>query len=168
MLSFDFKKSSRKCFESGREFAPGESFVSALVEVGVDTQRRDFSEELWKGPDESVIGWWKSRVPERKQGRVYWAPRDVMLAYFKHVLEQPTMLDVAYVVGLLLVQKKILTLFDDGSDENNLHLHSKFEKEQYTVPVVELDPVRLQQIQEELSERLFTDEPIESEATPDD
>ena len=81
MLKFDFKKSSRKCFESEREFQPGEEFYSALFECDDgSTERRDFSSDHWDGPTDETIGWWKSRVPELGKGRVYWAPKKVLLS----------------------------------------------------------------------------------------
>ncbi len=161
MLKFDFKKSSRKCFESEREFQPGEEFYSALFECDDgSTERRDFSSDHWDGPTDETIGWWKSRVPELGKGRVYWAPKKVLLSYFEHVLGNKAYEDVAFVTGLLLVQKRILAMGDDGGDDSRLVLRNKSDKSIFEVPVVDIAPKRLVEIQNELSERLFMDQPI--------
>lgn len=162
MLSFDFKKSSRKCSKSDREFQPGETFYSELVEAGDGTERRDYSQENWQGPDEDSIGWWKSQVPELNKGKVYWAPKNILLAYFDHIKQNEACQDLTYVTALLLVQKKIFTLMDDGGDSSHLFVKNRSDKNEHVIPVIEVSPERLQEIQAELSERLFMDEPVDS------
>ena len=164
MLNFDFRKSSRKCCQSEREFQPGEEFYSALLECeDGTTERRDFCIENWDGPPENCLGWWKSRVPDLGKGRVYWAPKDVLLAYFDHVRSHPQKADIAYVTALLLAQKKILMIEDDGGDSSKFVLNNRATKETIEIPVVEIEPTRLTEIQDELSERLFRDQPVESD-----
>lgn len=160
MLSFDFKKSSRKCFESDREFQPGDVFYSVLIECDDGSaERRDYSSDHWNGPPTDIIGWWKCRVPELGKGRVYWAPKPVLLAYFEHVQQSPSQADIAFVTGLLLVQRKILSLVDEETDADSMVLRGRSAKAVYTVPVTEISPSRLSEIQNELSERLFMDQP---------
>ena len=160
MLNFDFKKSSRKCYDCEREFKPGEDFYSALVESDEGTERRDFAIDSWNGPPDDCIGWWKSRVPDLGKGRVYWAPKHVLLAFFEHVHSNVQTADVAFVTALLLAQKRILSLEDDGGDSSRLVLRNRASKTDFEVPVVELSASRLKEIQNELSERLFMDQPI--------
>lgn len=170
MLNFDFKKSSRKCYKSEREFQPGDEFYSALIDGGDgSTERRDYSVEHWgDGPPEDCIGWWKSSVPELGKGRVYWAPRKVLLSYFEHVQTNSQTIDTAFVTGLLLAQKKILTIVDENSDDENLVLYCRSTKSTYTVPVANVLPLRLKEIQDELSERLFMDQPVADDFDEDD
>lgn len=161
MLNFQIKKSMRKCSQTGRDFEPGEVFISALIEnEDGSTTRTDFGVDQWEETPEHCIGWWKSQVPEAGKGKIYWAPRNVMLAFFKHVLNQPTQNDVAYVTALLLVQKKFLTMVDDGQTES-MTVRDRSDNESYEVPTMDIDGDRLTQIQELLAEQLFMDEPIE-------
>ncbi len=161
MLNFEIKKSPRKCTESGRDFEPGEVFFSALIEnENGSTLRQDFSAEAWEATPDDCIGWWKSQVPETGKGKIYWAPKKVMLAYFEHVLKQPDSQDIAFVASLLLVQKKYLTMVDDGKTDS-MTLRDRSTKESYAVPIVEIEGPRLAEIQEMLSEQLFMDEPID-------
>ena len=168
MLNFDVKKSSRKCFESAREFLPGEVFFSALIEIEDSTERRDYGAEHWKGPPEQCIGWWKSRVPEKKEGKVYWAPKNVLLAYFEHVCGDSKTVDLAYVTALLLAQKKILTI-SESEDPAIMLLQNRSSKESFEISIPDISSTRLAEIQNELSERLFMDQPVEDDVIePDD
>jgi hypothetical protein len=167
MLNFQIKKSMRKCSQTGRDFEPGEVFVSALIENDDgSTARTDFGLDQWEEPPEHCIGWWKSQVPEAGKGKIYWAPRNVMLAFFKHVLNQPTHHDVAYVTALLLIQKKFLTMVDDGKTES-MTVRDRSDNESYDVRAVDIAADRLTQIQELLAEQLFMDEPLEDDHLED-
>lgn len=167
MLNFEIKKSMRKCSRTGRDFEPGEVFVSALIEnEDASTTRMDFGVDQWEETPEDCIGWWKSQVPESGKGKIYWAPRNVMLAFFKHVLGQAAAQDVAYVTALLLVQKKFLGLVDDGATET-MTVRDRNDNENYAVPIIDVDVVRLAEIQELLAEQLFMDEPIEDHQLED-
>ena len=68
-------------------------------------------------------------------------------------------------MALLLIQKKILTITESLEDETNnlLCLRNRKLKQNYQLPVVEINPQRLNEIQNELAERLFTDQPYETE-----
>lgn len=161
MLNFDVKKSSRKCYENQKDFSPGEVFFSALIETeDGGSERRDFCAEHWTEQPEHCIGWWKSKVPDSGKGKIYWAPRKILLSYFQHVLDNPDQADVAFVTGLVLVQKRILTIDEDG-DTSVMQLINRVDKSSHSVPVCDVEGDRLSAIQSELAEKLFTDEPID-------
>ena len=80
MFEFDFKKSGRKCIVSGRSFEVGEEYISLLIENDGELVRQDVASDQWNGPSEECVGWWKSKVPDLAQGRVYLAPRDVLMS----------------------------------------------------------------------------------------
>ena len=159
MLNYDFRKTSRKCSETGREFEPGEEFISALLEFeSGETERRDFSLEAWKVPPENCIGWWKTKLPLLEKGKIHWAPRDVLLAYFEHLQKSGDSEASLYVMALLLVQKHILRLVETVSEEDGqwLRLRRSADKSNYRIKVVALNTEQGAKIQEELGEKLFT------------
>ena len=164
-MNFDFRRTSKKCSVTDRTLQPGESCFSALIERGDETVRLDFSEQAWTGPPEDCIGWWKTSIPESDKGKVYWVPRSVQLSYFEHLMQQESQRDAAYITGLLLLQKKVLALddsIDDASEDSALlHLKNRKTNQTYVLTVVEVAPDRLHEIQQELSERLFSDQPCE-------
>lgn len=162
MLNFEFKKSGRKCIEDQKDFSPGEVFYSALVETKEGgSERHDYCLEHWDEPPDDCIGWWKAKVPELGKGKVFWAPRKVLLAYFEHALQNEQQQDMAFIAGLLLVQKKILVLDDDETDPGIMRLRNRLDKTGYDVPVFNVSGKRLSAIQAELAERLFMDEPVD-------
>ena len=160
MSNFDFKKSNRKCSVTGRDFETGEEYISALLQSEGEMLRVDFSADQWGEPPETCLGWWKSRVPDLDKGRVYWAPRNVLLAYFEHIVEQSGNEDIQYVMGLLLVRKRILRLIDSLQDDTGqwIVLNDASQKKNYELTVPDLTAEQLSAIQAELEEKLFTDQ----------
>ena len=168
MADFDFKRSSKRCSVTDRVFAPGEKYVSALIESGDELDRCDFSLGEWNEPPENCIGWWKTQVPEATEGRVFWAPDAVLLSYFDRLYELPDRKDVVYVMALLMVRKKLFSLeeFVESPSGQRMVVLNRRAKETLEVDVIDLPPDRLSKIQSELEEKLFTDQPLDLD-TPD-
>lgn len=159
MSNYDFKRTARKCSNTGRAFKQGEQYISALIENDEALERVEFAIEDWEGPPEDCVAWWKSTVPDLEKGKVYWAPRNVLITFFEHLVEQPGNDDTQFVMALLLVRKRILRLEDSIETESgeSMILQDPREKKNYEVNVVELRPEQLRKIQSELGEQLFTD-----------
>ncbi len=161
MVDFQIKRTGRRCQTTDRELKPGEEFYSQLVQQDDGLVRQDYSLEGWQGPQANSVGWWRARIPQLDGGRVYWAPREVLLTYFDSLQgvekHQPT----AYVMGLLLVRKRILQWVDCRQTPLGeiMELHSSRENQSYEVPVVALDATQIEEIQKELAEQLFMDQP---------
>ena len=47
-MDYEVQRSARRCATSGREFAPGEKFYSALVVEGAELRRYDYAVEAWQ------------------------------------------------------------------------------------------------------------------------
>ncbi|MEM7453066.1 MAG: hypothetical protein AAF456_01810 [Planctomycetota bacterium] len=160
MSKFDIKRTSRKCSTSGRTFEPSEEFYSALIEdEDANFIREDFSSEVWTDEPEGCIGWWKSRMPDNRGGRVYWAPTPVLLSYFQALLEKPGSRDIAYVMSIVLIRNRTLKMIDTES-ENGVEIMNCYHrptKTTYQVPVLDIPQQRVQEIQDELADQLFTD-----------
>ena len=159
MMQYDFKRNGRKCSVTGDPFQPGEEFVSALMELDDgEMQRQDFSLAAWESPPDNCIGWWKSRVPIFEEGRVFWAPRDVLISYFDHLHDSGQQPDHLYVMSLLMVRKHIMKLVEtvnEGGAEI-MRLFRSSDKTKYRIRVVDLTAQQIEQIQNELGEKLFT------------
>lgn len=168
MINYEFKKTSRKCSVTGEEFERGEEFISALIETDDGgTERLDFSITAWKEPPENCIGWWKSKLPLLEKGKIYWAPREILLNFFEHLNEQNEQsqdggnqdaAETLYVMSLLLVRKHILKMVETVEEEGVefIRLRRSADKSKYKIRAVNLSPERATKIQEELSEKLFT------------
>ena len=153
-MDYEVQRCTRHCATSGREFSPGESFYSVLVAEGAELKRYDYSAEVWTGPAESVVAWWKSQMPDRNAKRMHWAPNDVMLQFFDELAGQPDKRDMRYVLALLLVRRRVMRMEESQRDEQGhemMVLYCPRNEATYQVPAVPPDPARIDEIQQELA-----------------
>ena len=158
MMDYELPRSSRHCATTGRELAPGEEFYSALFAAGAELERRDYSREAWQGPPENCVGWWKSQIPTPEAKRLHWAPNDVMLQFFEELEQKPERQDMRYVLGLLLVRRRVMRLEETEHEAGQgevLVLYCPRRDTTYRVPVVTPSESRVDAIQEELATMLF-------------
>lgn len=129
-----------------------------LLEEDEELVRKDVAMSEFESPPENCVGWWKSKVPDLEQGKVYWAPKDVLLNYFNHLIEN-NHVQHAYVMAILLLQKKHLRLQDTVADGDSqiMQLQNPSTKETFEVTVVDVATEHITEIQNELAEKLFTD-----------
>lgn len=156
-MDYEVPRCGRHCSVTGREFAPGEEFYSALVAEG-GLVRREFSREAWQGPPEKAVGWWKSQMPGADAKRIHWAPNDVMLRLFEQLEGQPEKQDMRYVLALLLVRRRVMRLDETERDQQGremLVLYCPRRDATYRTPVAVPDEPRVNQIQDELARLLF-------------
>ncbi len=173
MQDYAIQKSSRKCHASARVLQPGERYISAIVQAGKDLLRRDFSLAHWSGPSDSTIGWWQTSVPPKKSSGPQLAPPIVLVDTLSALLETPGQDELAYLLSLLLVRRKILVDASsmDGSasapfsdspqqevDNNSLHLKFPTDDRTFYIPITEITPERSQEQQSKLLELLYTEE----------
>ena len=188
MQQFDVKRGSRKCCVTEQLFGPGVFFYSALFETSSGAIRNDYSCEAWKDSpwsqkanreenqdqqtsqeespteeiaDQSLIGWWKQRVPELDSGKVYWAPDHVLIAWFDSLYARQSeknadQNETAWVMALLLMQKRLLARQDRETDGDILYLVNKKTKQEYTLHEPEIDAQRIDAIQNKLACLLYT------------
>ena len=160
MFDFQIQKSSPACHSSQHKFAPGEVFYSVLLSAGADVIRHDFCQDAWTGPPEGTIGWWKSTMPDDEQNKLNLAPNEVMLQYFEQLHASPGSQDLAYVLSLLMVRKRIMRLHGSEEDEQGNELmvlsEPKSEKE-YKVPVTQPTVEQVESLQQQLTAMLYKD-----------
>ena len=157
---FEIKSCSRKCAATQKEIGRGEAYYSIVRynEQG-ELVREDYHESSWEGPTDDCVGWWRSEIPALEGGRVYWAPNDVLYAYFDEVLKQSQHPERAFVMALLLVRRRMMKLEYTKSDENGKRMILKSPRHESLLEIreVQLTPQQINQLQMELGEHLFTD-----------
>ena len=110
---------------------------------------------------ENGIGWWKQTVPQLESGKIYWAPDEVLVSYFRSLTESSQQTEAAYVMALLMVQKRLLSLEDSIlEDETKLVLRERKSGEVFEVAQQNVPPERIKQLEEQLCENLFSDQPF--------
>lgn len=162
MQNFDIKRNARRCCQTDKPFRPGDCFYSELVETeDGQLERKDYAEDQWSGMAENAIGWWKQTVPELESGKIYWAPDEVLLSYFRSLVQLPQQAEATFVMALLLVQKRLLTLEDSVlEDDTKLQLRERKSGEVFEVLQQDIVPQRIKELEEQLCENLFSDQPF--------
>ena len=108
MQDYSISKSTRRCAISGRSLEPDESYFSMIVAEGDEVARVDVAASDWKGPSEAAIGWWRNKMPSAAARKVRPAPNAVLLDTLSDLLERPSKSELAYLLALLLVRRRVL------------------------------------------------------------
>jgi hypothetical protein len=117
-------------------------------------KRSDYAANVWQGPPENAVGWWKSQVPDKTSRRKHWAPNEVMLNFFDELAASPDKQDMRYVLTLLLVRRRVFRLEEEERDAEGrevLTVYCPRRDATYTVLAVMPAQDRIEQIQEELA-----------------
>ncbi|MFO0939134.1 MAG: hypothetical protein U0930_00050 [Pirellulales bacterium] len=157
-------KSSRRCSLTGAEFAPGESYISVLIPEGDEITRMDISAKQWAQPPENAIGWWKCRMPDAQRRGSRPAPNSVLLDMLAELLQRPDKAQLAYLLAVLLVRRRVLVdeqkieLDENQSPQEFWNLVQPADGRQWQVPICNPSAPELAKLQESLIKLLFTDE----------
>jgi hypothetical protein len=156
LIEFEVTHCSRQCAASGRTFAPGETYFSTLHIEASSPVRRDFSADEWRGPTEGTIAWWKARVPAG-DAKAKLAPHDVLLNLFAELGDRPEEAEFRYVLGLLLIRRRILKLEETKRDDVGeiLVLECPRRDEQYELRAKTPDATQTEQLQQRMIELLY-------------
>jgi len=161
-IDYPVRRPTRRCAASDRELAPGEAFVSVLIDEAGDVVRRDYAASEWTAPPEGAIGWWRGLTP-RSDGDTP-APREVLLGLLDEWADRPDEGAARYVLALLLVRRRVLRVVGEGflaglrgeatQDAGVLRLICPERDEPIEVAVAAPGPGEAATIQQRLSELL--------------
>jgi hypothetical protein len=110
VTDYQIQPNTRRCFVTGRELKPGETFYGVLLDEGSQLVRHDYSAEVWHGPPENAFGFWAGKVPAPDQDKGPRIDDDMLLECFGRLEGQndPGRVNFRYVVALLLMRRKRL------------------------------------------------------------
>ena len=164
MQEFSIQRTTRKCHKADRLFQPGERYYSVVLQRGSELARQDFSKEHWVGPPEKSVGWWISQMPAKQKGKLTLAPSHVLLDALESLCELPQESDLAYLLAVLLVRRRILSEKLESAhsqftecDPNQTHLQLTYtpERREFSIPVHMPPPERAEYLQQKLVELLY-------------
>lgn len=124
------------CATTGRGFAPGETFYSALVRGAAGLDRLDLSAEAWTGPPVNALGWWRSTWQVAESAGPSLAPVDVLLDVFEELDGRPDDAALRYLLALQLVRRRVLRIVDappDAASGDNLVVACRKRDREYRV-----------------------------------
>jgi hypothetical protein len=120
MRDYDIKPPSLHCAASGRVLQPGEPYYSVLAEAAEGFERRDFAADVWAGPPQGAIGFWRAKVPDLS-GPKRPKPIDdgVLLNFFERLAGETDDMRIKfrYILALLLMRRKLVKLVDAASQQ---------------------------------------------------
>jgi hypothetical protein len=159
-FELEIKNCSRLCAATSRAINPGEVYFSVLEAGEHDFVRHDYCVEAWAGPPEECVGWWRSRVPTKDDHQPRLAPTDVMLNLFEALAERPAETEFRYLLGLLLLRRRVLRREDSSRDDQHrevLQLHCQSRSKDYDLVVAEPVAERAVQLQQQMLDLLYGD-----------
>ena len=173
--TFEISRSTGRCAVSGRELAPGDAVVVALVERdGEGFERLDIAEDSWQGLEDDqrgggrkrvsgkrVFAWWRAAHPEPGAKPRLLLDDDALLDLFDELGdEQPgesgpervNRLAFRFVLSLILARKRLLKL--ERSSNDGLFVKRRGEPVESSPTFVEdpgLTPARLRTVMDRLT-----------------
>jgi hypothetical protein len=160
MQEYTIQRSTRKCHQENRSFEPNERYYSLVFQKGSELVRQDIGKEHWHGPPENTVGWWVSHMPAKRTGKLTLAPTYILLDALEKLGEQPENGDLAYLLAILLVRRRILTepTGDSlGEDASHLHLVQPGDGREFVIPIHQPDASRAEYLHQKLVDLLYSD-----------
>lgn len=104
------------CHRTGRGFAVGEVFFSALVRGEGGLERLDVAAEAWDGPPPNAVAWWRARQGTAVEAGPTLAPVEVLLDALEAFEDDPAHDVLRYLLALQLVRRRALRIEGDAAD----------------------------------------------------
>ncbi|MFY8200366.1 MAG: hypothetical protein ACOVLE_06840 [Pirellula staleyi] len=158
MQEYTIQRSARRCQKENRPFEPDERYYSVVLQKGSELVRLDLGKQHWNGPPEGTVGWWASQMPAKPTGKLTPAPTQVLLDALERLCEQPEECELAYLLSLLLVRRRILTEQEDIAptvEDTHLHLSHGQHGRRFTVQICYPNSESAEQLQQKLIELLY-------------
>ena len=158
MQEFSIQRSLRKCHKGDRPFESGERYYSVVLQRGSELVRQDFSKEHWQGLPEKAVGWWVSQMPAKRTGKLTLAPTLVLLDALEKLCEQPDNGDLAYLLAVLLIRRRLLTEQTSEQAEgepSHLQLTHSVNGREFLVPINMPNPDHIENLHQKLIVLLY-------------
>ncbi|MEZ6196026.1 MAG: hypothetical protein R3F20_09930 [Planctomycetota bacterium] len=153
-------KPGQSCCLTGRVFGEGDEYVSALEATDEGLQRRDYDPDHFEEGRPEVFAFWRHRVAHDDEDKPRPLDINFLADFFRRLQANPggDQREVAYIVSLLLIRKKILALEGNASDEAGEYMTVRFQKDEDAEPlrvdVPELTEEKMEAIRDDLG-RIF-------------
>jgi hypothetical protein len=125
--AYDVSRPGGVCAVSGHPIEPGRKFFAALRDTPTGLQRIDVLPEYWPAFDQSgLLGFWQTTMPRPEQKKKLFVDDTVLTELFERLggaTEAPK-LNFRFVLGLILMRKRILSYEGSHHDEANREIWS--------------------------------------------
>jgi hypothetical protein len=132
---YDLGRPTGKCALSGADIVPGDKFMAALRETPTGFERLDIATTAWPDFDrKDIVGFWQTTMPAAEHKKKVFVDDEVLCELFERLkdTEEPAKLNFRFVLGLILMRKKLLiydgSRSEEGRDIWTLHFKGKEDK----------------------------------------
>ncbi|HWL94989.1 MAG TPA: hypothetical protein VNT79_15830 [Phycisphaerae bacterium] len=110
MTEFEISRATGKCCVTGREFAEDQEFFTVVLETADGLARQDYSVEVWTGPPDGTLCFFKTRLPKRNQPKRRFIDDSALISFFNALADtpHPNKQRFRFVLALILLRKRIL------------------------------------------------------------
>lgn len=167
MNDWKVSTTSKICSSCEHVFETEEELISALFENEKELLRKDFCMGCWKEEETSYSFWRTSIRPlNRKPNLSALVDYESLRETFHTILGDDQRRELAYVLALMLVRKRILKLMETRNSTSGsiLVLNDRVSEETYQIKEIQLSDEGILNIQEDLNRLLELPE----ESLPDD
>ncbi len=165
-MDWNISRSLRRCSSCEKEFAEEEGYYSALYDTGADFERKDFCSGCWAQQDaphrKLAFSFWKTEVPKADEPRKVFVDDAVIFDFFQRLAaeeDQPIKRNFRYILGLMLMRKKLLKFKDVAREDGKeyLILRRSRTQEEHRVLNPQLTDEEMDQVKNELTTILETE-----------
>lgn len=160
-MDIKLNRPGASCSTTGRPFAPGEVFFSALVRGPGGLGRIDVTADAWNAPPENAVAWWRSAYPRVESAAPSLAPVDVLLDVLEELDGKPDDAAFRYLLALELVRRRVLRIHDAPAERGavaELALACRKRDRDYRVAVVAAAAAAAPGMEDRLSALLWSGE----------
>jgi hypothetical protein len=156
---YDVARPLGKCHVTGETIAPGDKFMAALRETPLGFERVDVSLSAWPQFErKDVAAFWQATMPAHEQKKKLFVDDEVLCDLFERLKDttEPPKLNFRFVLGLILMRKKMLVYEtsrnDQGKDIWEMHFKGREEKLDLLNP--KLDESQMAEVSQQLGQIL--------------
>src|SRR5439155_11164907 len=138
---------------------PGEKFMAAVRETSAGLERIDVAPEHWESFDKSnLLAFWQATMPQHQAKKQVFVDDTVLSELFERLADatEPAKLNFRFVLGLILMRKRILVYESTKTQEGQELWTMRFRGQQETLDMLnpKLDEQQVAEVSTQLGEIL--------------
>ena len=159
-MEWKVERGERRCQGCEAQFQEGDEYYSALLDHGVEFERRDYCHKCWDQAREGAqtFSFWKTRIPFKEEEKKLFVDDAVIFEFFERLEneQEASRVNFRYLLALILMRKKGLKFTDiqhEGGDEFLILKQPKTDRE-FRVFNPRLSEEQLEQVQQDIGQIL--------------
>jgi hypothetical protein len=118
---YSVARAAGKCGVSGRDILPGEKLFAVVRESPTGLERIDIAPDHWAAFDKTnLLAYWQTTMPTHLAKKKVFVDDTVLCELFERLADttEPAKLNFRFVLGLILMRKRLLAYESSRVDQN--------------------------------------------------